>query len=232
MTGADFAGLLSHKFVPLERTPPMEFDLWLTFVIASTALLLIPGPTVMLVLSYALSQGRKVAIATALGVSFGDLVAMTASLAGLGALVMASATIFTLLKWVGAIYLVWLGIKLIRHAGGATLTHLPDASEISAPHVFAHAATVTALNPKSIAFFIAFVPQFIRPEAALMPQFVVLIATFVGLAGINALAYALMADQLRARIGRPNVISWLTRAGGGALIAMGIMTATLRRASA
>ncbi len=98
--------------------------------------------------------------------------------------------------------------------------------------IFTHAAAVTALNPKSIAFFIAFVPQFIRPEAALAPpQFVVLITTFVVLAALNALAYALLADRLRARIRRPpGVLKWMTRAGGGgALISMGALTATMAR---
>jgi threonine/homoserine/homoserine lactone efflux protein len=94
----------------------MSVDLWLAFLAASTALLLIPGPTVLLVLSYALSQGRRVAISCAAGVALGDLIAMSASLAGLGALVLTSATLFTLLKWVGAVYLVWLGSGPINPA--------------------------------------------------------------------------------------------------------------------
>ncbi|WP_299782420.1 LysE family translocator [uncultured Roseobacter sp.] len=207
----------------------MPLDLWLTFVAASTALLLIPGPTVLLVLSYALSKGRSVAVASAAGVAMGDLIAMSASLAGLGALVLASATLFTLLKWIGAVYLVWLGIKLIRSAPSAGLA--PGTLEINAKGVFSHTAAVTALNPKSIAFFIAFVPQFLRPEAPLLPQFALLITTFVTLAAVNALAYALLADRLRRVIGRPSVLTWITRAGGTTLIGMGVLTATLRRAN-
>lgn len=209
----------------------MPLDLWLAFVAASTALLLIPGPTVLLVLSYALSHGRRVAVATAGGVALGDFVAMTASLAGLGALVLASATHFTVLKWVGAAYLVYLGIKLLR-SDPTPLGTVPGADALPARGVFGHAAAVTALNPKSIAFFIAFVPQFITPTAPLIPQFAILIATFVALATLNALAYALLADRMRAQIRRPSVIVWLNRAGGSALVAMGVMTATLRRATA
>ncbi|MFK7837838.1 MAG: LysE family translocator [Sulfitobacter sp.] len=208
----------------------MSFELWLAFVAASTALLLIPGPTVLLVLSYALSTGRSVAVSSAAGVAFGDLVAMSASLAGLGALVLASATLFTLLKWVGAAYLIWLGVKLIRSAPSSGLS-LPDSSDVTARHVFGHTAAVTALNPKSIAFFIAFVPQFLSPAAPLLPQFAILIATFVGLAAINAFAYALLADRLRRVISRPSIITWITRAGGAALITMGVLTATLRRST-
>ena len=208
----------------------MPLDLWLAFVAASTALLLIPGPTVLLVLSYALSKGRAVAIACATGVALGDLAAMSASLMGLGALVLASATLFTALKWIGAVYLVWLGVKLIRSAPAGGL-HMPASHDVTARQVFAHNAAVTALNPKGIAFFIAFVPQFIRPDAALAPQFVILIASFVTLAAVNALAYALAADRLRRQLKHPRVVAWLTRGGGAALIAMGLMTATLRRST-
>lgn len=206
----------------------MPLDLWLTFVAASTLLLMIPGPTVLLVLSYALSKGRPVAVASAAGVALGDLIAMTASLLGLGAIVLASATAFTVLKWVGAVYLVWLGIKLIRSAPTEGLTPPRD---VTAKGVFGHAATVTALNPKSIAFFISFVPQFIRPEAPLLPQFAILIATFVALAAVNALVFALLADRMRRLIAKPSVLAWVTRMGGATLIGMGIMTASLRRAT-
>ncbi len=205
----------------------MAPDLWLAFVAASAALLALPGPTVLLVLSYALSQGRRVALASAAGVAVGDLVAMSLSLAGLGALVAASAALFTLLKWVGAAYLVWLGIRLLRSAPEAAPA-LPKTVH-AARGVFRHTAAVTALNPKSIAFFIAFVPHFVDPARPLPPQFVLLVATFVGMAALNALAYALLADRLRRQITRPGVTAWLTRAGGVTLIGMGLVTAGLRR---
>ncbi|WP_417628691.1 LysE family translocator [Pararhodobacter aggregans] len=208
----------------------MDLHLWFAFVAASVVLLLIPGPTVLLILSYALSQGRRVALATVAGVTLGDFLAMSASLMGLGALVLASATLFTVLKWVGAVYLVYLGVQLWRSAGrGAALGALAETTALPARAVFGHAAVVTALNPKSIAFFVAFVPQFVDPAAPLVPQFAILIATFVGLAGLNTLAYALLADRMRAKIGRPGVITGLSRAGGVALVGMGVMTAALRR---
>ncbi len=208
----------------------MDITVWLAFVAATTALLLIPGPTVLLVLSYAIGHGRQVAVSTALGVALGDFIAMTASLAGLGALVLASATLFVALKWVGAAYLIYLGLKLLMSARSTGLVVTPEAGAVSQRGIFWHACAVTALNPKSIAFFIAFVPQFIAPADPLMPQFIILVSTFVGLAGVNALIYALLAARMRAVIKRPGVIAWLTRLGGGALIAMGLATATLRRA--
>lgn len=208
----------------------MHFEIWLAFVAASIALLLIPGPTVLLVLSYALSQGKRVAIATVAGVALGDLVAMSASLAGLGALVLASATLFTVLKWVGAVYLVYLGVKLFRSAPTAAPGDLEKVAETSASRVFGHAAAVTALNPKSIVFFIAFVPQFVVVDSPLLPQFAILVITFVGLAALNALAYALLADRLRAKIARPSFLAWVSRLGGSALISMGVATAAFKRA--
>lgn len=188
---------------------------------------MLPGPTILLVVSYSLTQGRRVALATALGVALGDFIAMSASLLGLGALVLASAKLFTALKWVGAVYLVWMGIKLLRSTPSALDTATPEPKAARA--VFAHAATVTALNPKSIAFFIAFVPQFLVLDAPLGPQFATLIATFVTLGTGNALLYALLADQLRTRIRRPATLRWMNRAGGTALIGMGALTATLAR---
>lgn len=207
----------------------MPLDLWLAFVAASTALLMIPGPTILLVISYALTQGKRVAVRMALGVALGDFIAMTASLLGLGALVMASATLFMALKWVGAAYLVYLGVKLLRSRPALDLEALADPAPQAPGKVFGHAAAVTALNPKSIAFFIAFVPQFIQPQAPIAPQFAILIATFVTLAALNALAYALLADRLRRRIRKPGVLRWMNRAGGGALVGMGALTAAMQR---
>lgn len=208
----------------------MDFQIWLAFVAASSALLLIPGPTVLLVLSYAISQGKKVALATVGGVALGDFIAMSLSLAGLGALVLASATLFTALKWIGAAYLIYLGVKLFRSASSASLGALDTIAQPKASSVFGHAAAVTALNPKSIVFFIAFVPQFIMLDRPLFPQFAILVPTFVGLAALNALVYALLADKMREKIARPSVLAWFSRFGGGALVAMGVATATFKRA--
>jgi threonine/homoserine/homoserine lactone efflux protein len=205
----------------------MSVQLWLAFVLACLVFLPIPGPTILLVVSYALTQGRRVALALAFGVATGDLIAMTTSLAGLGALVLASARLFTVLKWIGAVYLIWLGFRMFR--APPLLTDGPPPPPRAARAVFAHAAAVTALNPKSIAFFIAFVPQFLSLGAPLTPQFVTLVATFVTLATLNALLYALLADRLRARIRRPSVLTWMNRAGGTALIGMGALTAALAR---
>jgi len=161
------------------------------------------------------------------GVAPGDAVAMTASLAGLGALVPASATLFTVLNWAGAACLIWRGWKLWRSAGACRRAVSPR--ERSALAVFGHAALVTALNPKGIVFFIAFVPQFVDASAPIAPQFTVLIATFVSLAALNALALALLAARLRDGLRRPSVLRAVGRTGGAAMIGMGVLTALTRR---
>jgi threonine/homoserine/homoserine lactone efflux protein len=205
-------------------------ELWLAFVAASAVVLAVPGPTVLLVTSYVFSEGRRSARATVPGVALGDCVAMTASLAGLGAAVAASATAFTVLKWAGAAYLVWLGATMWRAkpqppaVAGAALPALRDRA------MFAHAFAVTALNPKSIAFFVAFLPQFVAPGAPVPPQLAILGATFLVLATANAAAYAALAGTARRGLSRPGVVRAVNRLGGTLLIGAGVMTATLRRA--
>ena len=119
----------------------MTWSLWLAFVAASSILLIIPGPTVLLVVSYALGQGWRTALPMAIGVALGDFTAMTLSMLGLGALLAASATLFTILKWVGAAYLVWLGVKLWR--AGGTLEAKPRTDATSAAKMLGHAWLVT-----------------------------------------------------------------------------------------
>src|SRR5690606_5248738 len=128
----------------------MSLDHWLAFAAASAVMLAIPGPTILLVISYALGHGRKAAGATVAGVALGDFTAMTASMLGLGALLATSAAIFTVLKWAGAAYLVWLGIKLWRAPVSGAEGAAPAGEKPG--RIFAHAYVVTALNPKSIVF--------------------------------------------------------------------------------
>ncbi|MHC5653147.1 LysE family translocator [Stappia sp.] len=213
----------------------MDFDTWLAFLAASFVMLAIPGPTILLVVSYALSQGRSVAAAVVAGVALGDLTAMTASMLGLGALLATSATLFTALKWVGAAYLVWLGVKLWRApvatAAPEEATEAP-AQTVSPLRIAAHSYAVTALNPKSIVFFVAFLPLFVDPARPLLGQTVILEATFVSLAALNAAAYGLMAAAVGTRLKRPSVRRTINRIGGSAMIGAGLLAVSWRRATA
>ncbi|QIE55857.1 LysE family translocator [Pikeienuella piscinae] len=207
----------------------MPLDLWLAFAAASAVLLAIPGPTILLVTAYALGAGRRVALWMTLGVFLGDLLAITLSVLGLGALLLASATLFIALKWIGGAYLIWLGWKLLRAPVGGGAIAAKGAGK-SGPRMGLHAFAVTATNPKSIVFFIAFLPQFVDPALPAAPQLLALVATFTLLGALNALIYALAAGTLRGRIQRPSVMRWMNRGGGSALIAMGAATLLVRRA--
>jgi threonine/homoserine/homoserine lactone efflux protein len=203
----------------------MSFETWAGFVAATLVMLAIPGPTILLVIGQSLGAGRRHALPLVAGVALGDLTAMSLSLAGLGAVMAASALLFTAFKWAGAAYLVWLGVKLWR--APVTAGALPP---VSGRRAMRDAYVVTALNPKSIAFFVAFVPQFIDGAAPFLPQALVLVATFVTLAACNALAYALLAGRLSGAVTRPGVRRVFNRLGGGALIGAGVATAAMRRA--
>ncbi|WP_230168958.1 LysE family translocator [Roseomonas sp. CECT 9278] len=202
----------------------MTVETWLAFVAATAAMLVIPGPTILLVIGQSLGGGGRSALPLVAGVALGDLTAMTLSLAGLGALMAASATLFTVLKFAGAAYLVWLGIRMWRApvADGAV-------APVTARRAFRDAYVVTALNPKGIAFFVAFVPLFIDATAPFLPQAALLVATFVSLAAINAGLYALLASRLSGAVARPAVRRAFNRAGGAILAGAGLATAAIRR---
>ncbi|CUA92021.1 LysE family translocator [Pannonibacter indicus] len=212
----------------------MTIELYIAYVAATLVVLAIPGPTILLVISYALSHGRKSAGACVLGVALGDATAATASLLGLGAVLAASATAFTMLKWAGALYLLWLGIKMWRQPPFIPAT---DQINAAAPameprKIFWNTYVVTSLNPKGIAFFIAFLPHFIAPAAPVAPQLVLMGVTFVVLGALNAGVYALAASALRKQIRKPSLMKALNRLGGSLLIGAAAMTAALRRAAA
>lgn len=207
----------------------MPFDHWLAFAAASAVLLAIPGPTVLLVVSYALGQGRRSGLATVAGVALGDFTAMTASMLGLGVLLATSAALFTGLRWVGAAYLIYLGIRLWRAPVGAMET--ATAAEAEGWRMFLHAYAVTALNPKSIVFFVAFLPQFFLATAPVVPQMVLFEATFLVLATANAAGYAFLASAARRAVRRPEIQRRVNRLGGSMLIGAGLFAAAWRKAA-
>lgn len=204
----------------------MSIETWLAFAAASAVLLVIPGPTILLVISYALGRGMRTAIPVAVGVALGDFTAMTLSMLGVGALLAASSLLFTALKWAGAAYLIWLGIQLWR--AGGTLEAKPRNDAAPAVRMLGHAWLVTALNPKSITFFVAFLPQFIDRNADFWSQMLIFEATFICLAFANALGYALVASRARTLVRSERAIGMFNRVGGTLLIGAGIATIGVR----
>jgi threonine/homoserine/homoserine lactone efflux protein len=202
----------------------MSLDYFLAYAFTVFVVVLIPGPVVMMIVSYGLSRGREAALRTVAGVTLGDFTAMTLSLSGLGAVLAASATLFTILKVAGALYLVWLGIGLLRSRPTMDAEQLNSSSR----SIFWTAYWVTALNPKSITFFVAFLPQFLDRHADFWTQMVIFETTFLALAFANAFGYALVAARAREVVRNPRAIRIFNRAGGSLLVGAGVATVAMR----
>jgi threonine/homoserine/homoserine lactone efflux protein len=206
----------------------MSLDHWFAFVAASVVLLLIPGPTILTVISYSIAHGRRANVPLVAAVALGDSTALVVSLLGLGALLAASAFWFTVVKWVGGLYLVYLGVKLLRAGISA-----PELAVRGAPasrwRLFANTYLVTALNPKGIVFFVAFLPQFINPAASVAPQLWVLAITFVVLATLNATLYAVFAASAGRVLASPRAQRRFNLAGGCLLSVAGIWALFAKR---
>jgi threonine/homoserine/homoserine lactone efflux protein len=210
----------------------MPLELWLAYVATSAIILAIPGPTILLVLSYSISQGRSATMPLIAGVALGDAVAITLSLIGLGTLLATSALWFTGIKWLGGLYLIYLGIKLLRSANKPLAmqpVESPGAPLSSPRKLFGNAFIVTALNPKSIVFFIALLPQFISADHPVTAQLWILGVTFVVLATLGATSYALFASSLRKFLAAPRVQKAYGLFAGSLLCAAGIWALSARR---
>lgn len=207
----------------------MPFDLWFAYVGVSAVVLAIPGPTILLVLSYSIAHGRQATLPLVAGVALGDSVAITLSLIGLGTLLATSALWFTIIKWIGSLYLIYLGFMLV-HGAKKPLPMQTDATRESSPRkLFGNAFIVTALNPKSIVFFIALLPQFISATHPVAPQLWILGVTFVVLATIGATSYALFAASIRRFLASPSAQKAYSYVGGGLLCAAGVWALSAKR---
>lgn len=206
----------------------MSIELWLTFVIASAILLVIPGPTILTVISYSIAHGRRAKLPLVAAVALGDCTALALSLLGLGALLAASAFWFSVVKILGGLYLLWLGLKLLRSGFTRRELAVPPAPD-SRWRLFANTYLVTALNPKGMVFFVAFLPQFLDARAPVAPQLWVLAATFVLLAIVNASLYAAFASKARELLASPRAQRGFHLAGGSLLAAAGVWAMMARR---
>jgi threonine/homoserine/homoserine lactone efflux protein len=206
----------------------VHLELWLAFVAASVVLLILPGPTILTVISYSVSHGRRANLPLVAGVALGDSTALLVSLIGLGALLATSAFWFTVVKLAGGLYLLYLGIKLLRAGSSA-----PTIANPEAPHslwrLFASTYLVTALNPKGIVFVVAFLPQFLNSSAPIGPQLWVLASTFVVLAALNAGLYAVFASTAREFLATPTAQRRFNIVGGSLISAAGVWALLAKR---
>lgn len=206
----------------------MSVEVWLAFVAASVVLLIIPGPTILTVISYSVAHGRRANAPLVAAVALGDSTALVFSLLGLGALLKASAFWFTVIKWTGGLYLIYLGVRLLR-AGFTAADLVTPAAPGSRWRLFANTYAVTALNPKGMIFFVAFLPQFLNPAADVAGQLWLLAVTFVLLATLNATLYAVFAATARRMLASPRAQRRFNFAGGSLLSVAGIWALLARR---
>jgi threonine/homoserine/homoserine lactone efflux protein len=209
----------------------MSIHLYMAFVLTSAIVIATPGPTVLMVIADALAHHKRHAWSTVLGVGLGDLVGMTVSLAGAGAILRASAGAFVVMKVIGGVYLIYLGGRSIlaarRNIGESA--ELPvEIAEKSAVSRFSTAFTVTVTNPKLLLFFVAFAPQFISTARSFVYQSAILIATFDVMAMINASGYAYMARSLGRKLTSPQMQRRVGYVSGGSLVAAGIVVLALK----
>ena len=200
-----------------------------TFILASLIILIIPGPGVLYVVARSLEQGIPAAFLSALGLSCGVLVHVVGSTIGLSAVLMASATAFTIVKYLGAAYLIYLGIKTLLSARRPGPTAKPSKSTHS--RMFLEGVIVSAFNPKIAVFFLAFLPQFVDPELGSPSlQFAVLGLTYAGLALVTDSIYGVAAAGAKRAIKGPVLGGvWLTYLSGSLLIGLGIRAAATAR---
>lgn len=208
----------------------MTLDLWMLYALAAVGLSLTPGPNGLLSLTHGVRFGAARTVFTALGGVCGFLLLIAASLAGLGALLAASQTAFTIAKWAGAAYLVYLGLRVWRAPPPQVSVSAAEGidQDAHAPRLFAQGFLVAVSNPKALIFFAAFLPQFMVPGASYWTQLLVLGGTFAVVEFIYEVILASMAQSIAPWLGRHG--RWFNRITGSLFVGTGGVLATASRA--
>jgi threonine/homoserine/homoserine lactone efflux protein len=198
------------------------------FLLAALVIAAVPGPGIFYVAARTLAGGRKAGIASAFGTALGGLVHVIAGGLGVSAIILASAQLFTLLKFAGALYLIWLGIKTFREAG---VSQPEQTAPVGASQAFRDGVVVEALNPKTAAFFLAFIPQFIEPTAGHPAlQFITLGLISVALNTFADVVVVAIAVTARSTLAcKPALVRRLRQGSGFFIAGLGISLALARR---
>lgn len=202
-----------------------DLETVLAFATASVALLLIPGPAVLYIVNRSVSDGRTVGLAAVAGLELGNLVHALAAAAGLSAILATSATAFTVVKWAGASYLVFVGLRTLRSRPSMVD---PDRPGVSVPRAFGQGIVVNVLNPKVALFFLSFLPQFIEPgHGSAGSQALVLGLVFVAIGCVTDGVYSLVASGLRSVLLRGRTLPFIQRwVAGTVFVGLGLVAAT------
>lgn len=209
----------------------MSVQTWLiyiSFVLAATAT---PGPAVLFIVTHATLQGWRKSVFAALGNITGLLCLGAIAVTGLGAVLNSSIIVFKMIKWLGAAYLIYIGIMLIRRKDGEAGLRPPSRKVMDMPphRLFFQALGVALSNPKAILFLTALFPQFININHALLPQFALLIATLMSFSFFFLMLYAALADRVRIWLAAPGRITVFNRTTGSLFIGFGVLLASSKR---
>jgi threonine/homoserine/homoserine lactone efflux protein len=207
----------------------MNLHLYLAYCLAVAILVLIPGPVVTLVVANSLRHGSRSGLATVAGASIGNAILLGATAIGLMAFFALLSEIFEVVRWAGAVYLIWLGIKAWRAQGGEGLPTIADEKQHSRA-VFVQGFLIAITNPKAIIFYIAFLPQFVDAHLPAGPQLLVMIGTMVIMALLSDTVYALLAGRARGWFTAPGRRRLQGRITGTLLIGVGCGLLLARRA--
>jgi threonine/homoserine/homoserine lactone efflux protein len=207
----------------------MSLETWTLFALTETALSLTPGPAVLLVLSQGLTRGTVPSIHASLGILTGNACYFVLSATGLGALLLASYEVFSAIRWIGAAYLVWLGLGAF-FGTSPVLTAGPGAATRPA-RTWLNGFVLQAANPKALVFFVALLPPFIDPRGSMLAQVAILGVTSVVIEFFVLLAYGALAGRLTAVAARPRFQTLTNRVAGALLVAAGVSVALQRRPS-
>jgi threonine/homoserine/homoserine lactone efflux protein len=199
------------------------------FCLASAALAVVPGPAVTYIVMHSVDKGRRAGLASAAGVASGGLVHVVAATVGLSALIASSATAFTVVKLVGAVYLIVVGIRRIA---GRDDSEQVQAQPAPMRRIYRQGVIVNVFNPKTALFFLAFLPQFVDRGASVPPQVALLGLTFAAIAFASDCSYALLADLLAGRIRRSGRGARARRfLSGSIFVALGATAAAAHRST-
>lgn len=202
----------------------MNTQLFSAFLLLTVILVLTPGPIVTLVIATGATRGTRAGLITVAGSTLGNALLISAIAVGLSVVIQHAAVIFEWLRWVGAAYLIWLGIQSWRHAGAAAALEAPRG------HVYFRRGFLAAItNPKTIAFFTAFLPQFIDPSLPAGHQLVVMCVVAIAMAAVTDCGWAVLAAAGRSLFLRSASTQWLGRISGLALIGGGVWLSLARR---
>jgi len=209
----------------------MSWKIWAMFAVIETVLCLTPGPAVLTVVAQGFSRGRVAALWSSLGILAGNAFYFLISATGIGAILIASYNIFSLIKWIGAAYLVWLGIVTILARSSVVSPDRANAPAASSARMMLNGFILQASNPKALIFFAALLPQFIDPRASVAVQVAILAATSITIEFFVLLAYGTAAGRLTHLATRPRFVQVTNTAAGAMLIAAGAGIASVRRAN-